>query len=58
MRSFEESSGGFSGVVATLPFASDASEGTVDGAVDEGEGSTGFGAVDAIVVDLLASKLR
>jgi len=47
MRSFEESSGGFSGAVAV-------SEGAVEGIVEAGEGSRWFGVVEAIVGDVVS----
>jgi hypothetical protein len=51
MRNLEESSGGFSGVVAVEACSDDASEGAVDGAVEDGEGSM-EGAVEAMMAKL------
>ena len=58
IRSFEESSGGFSDVVTVLPLASDVSEGSVEGTVEEGEGSNEVsGVVEAMMYLVLSPAL-
>lgn len=57
MRSFDESSGGFSAAVFDVPATNEVSEGAVEGAVEDGDGSVKAAVAEAILTTFQTGTL-